>query len=552
MLDLTGGNLVAYILRIVKDSVSSNPRFRNTLGDVTFQNNQMVQWGNVQVVIKNISASGTRLSSDYFMFTLHGRVTVAKVGDKQGAFIEWPLEIDKTRQTPTPGVYYLQVDYTDEKTQQVDLTLQSYKWTQGKLKNAQGSVVYFNPALNLDLTTLVATEVETGNPVQMEYFNSSINPFAYVLTPCQTLVFTLPNGSTLNQNGTDYWYQRYTDVVICESTVGGPELMNIAVPFVSATFSDQDGYQLRLNQDYIWQGPDWIKVAQWTPVGDQITAHLLQKIAPSFAAATNPENIVNIGLTQGSNTLVEDQVFFHTTAGDFPGLPVNSDGTITLPQLLTPGQWLRWEARIDTGVTTIRGKKYVMNGFQQTIIDPKYPTDPSKRTIYLDPTTQQPVDPLPGLWLAIGDWVVAGDQVAVIVNPEVTETYEVFGSKDNISFTLECKANDLQTASDLAEVIKRELLIFKRENMERDGVTILEAPREFSSAQRDISGVNPTFSSTQTFSGLADWKVFMPLVTRMAAFELNDTVYSGDFLGKVQLPQRIKALGATMFLSSYA
>ena len=92
MVDLTGGNLVSYLLRQTKDIVSRNPRFRNTLGDVTFQNNQMVQWGNVQVVIKNVSAQGTRLSPDYFMFTQHGRVTVAKLGDKEGMFVA--LELD--------------------------------------------------------------------------------------------------------------------------------------------------------------------------------------------------------------------------------------------------------------------------------------------------------------------------------------------------------------------------------------------------------------------------------------------------------------------------
>src|SRR5271156_6505101 len=151
MVDLTGANLVAYLLRQIKDIVARSPRFRNALGDVTFESNQMVQWGNVQAVIKQLSASGTRLSPDYFMYTQRARVTVAKLGDHEGSFIEWPLEYDKTRQTPASGVYNLNIDYTDEKTQQIDLTMQLFRWTQGSSKNAQGSVVYFDPALDIDL-----------------------------------------------------------------------------------------------------------------------------------------------------------------------------------------------------------------------------------------------------------------------------------------------------------------------------------------------------------------------------------------------------------------
>ncbi len=564
MVDLTGANLINYLLRQIKDIVARSPRFRNALGDVTFQNNQMVQWGNVQAVIKNVTASGTRLSPDYFMFTQHGRVTVAKLGDKEGTFIEWPLEYDKTRQTPAPGVYNLQVDYTSEKDQLVQLTMQQFKWSQGTLKNAQGSVVYFNVAVDqeggnnapavqqLDLTTLTATEAETGKVVQFQAYNSSTGGFMYVLTPCQTLVLTCPNGVTLNQNGSQYWYQRTTTVLICQSTIGGSELMNIEVPLVSASFQDQSGYTLRPGLDYQWQGPTFIKLSSYSPAGSTISAIILQKLAPNANSATNPENIINIGFVQGTDSLVANEVNFHTSAGDYNNVPVNADGTVTIPTLLTPGQWLRYDVRIATPPVTIQGKKYTMNGFFKTVPDSKAPTDPSKRTIFLDPTTKQPVDPLPGLWLAIGDAVIAGDQCALIINPEVTETYEVFGSKDNVTFVLETKANDIQTASDLAELVKQQFLIFKRAGMEKDGITILEAPRDMAAVQRDISGINVEYTYTQQFAGLADWKAYMPLVTRMAAYELTVNPYSSDFQGKLQLPSRLTTVGATMFITSYA
>lgn len=552
MLDLTGGHLVSYLLRQIKDIVSRNPRFRNTLGDVTFQNNQMVQWGNTQVVIRSMTASGTRLSPDYFMHTQHGRVTVAKLGEYEGSFIEWSLEIDKTRKTPIAGVYNLQVDYTSEKDQLVQLTLQQFKWSQGILRNAQGSVVHFNPTLGLDLTTLSATEAETGKVIRVSAFNSSTGGFMYVLTPCKTLVLTKPNGVTLNQNGSDYWYERNTSVLVCESSRGGSELMNLDIPFISATFQDQSGYILRPNLDYQWTSSNWINLSSSSPAGSQITAVVLQKLSPMGNSATNPENILNIGFTPGTDTLVANEVNIHTTVGDFSNVPVNVDGTVTLPTLLAPGNWLRYDVRIATPSVTIQGKKYTMNGFEKTIPSLTAPTDPSQRTVYLDPVTNQPVDPLPGLWLAMGDSVVVGDQCAIIVNPELTETYQVYGSKDNVSFTLDTKANDLQTASDLSELIKEQFLILKRENMERDGITILEAPRDMTALQRDISGLNTEYTYSQQFSGLADWKVYVPLVTRMVAFELTVSPYSSDFQGKLQLPYRITSVGASKFLTSYA
>jgi hypothetical protein len=531
----------------------------------------MIQWGNVQAVIKNLSASGTRLSPDYYMCTQRGRVTVAKMGDFEGSFIEWPLEYDKTRQTPISGVYNIQIDATNEKNQQIDLTMQLFKWTQGNLKNAQGSVVYFSPTLSdtgenipglppqfphLDLTTLIATEAETGKSIQIQAYNSSVGGFLYVLTPCQTLVLTLPNGQTLNQNGSDYWYQRSSTVIICQSTIGGSELLNIDVPFVSAQFQDQSGYVLRPNIDFTWQKANWIELSSSSPAGSTISAVIVQKVAPAGNTATNPENILNIGYVQGTDSLIPSQVNIYTPAGTFTAVPVNTDGTVTLPTLLTPGQWLRYDIRISTPPVTMRGKKYQMNGFVKTIVDSTLSAaeqaEPSNRIVYLDPVTRQTVDPLPGLAVAIGDSVVVGDQCALVVNPEITETYEIYGSKDNISFTLDTKANDLQTASDLAELIKAQFLVFKRENMERDGITIFEAPRNMTSVQRDISGINPEYTFSQAFTGMADWKVYRPLVTRMASFELTVSGYLPDFQGKLQLPSRIQSAGADQFLTSYA
>lgn len=563
MIDLTGANLIGYLLRQITDIVARSPRFRKTLGNVTFTNNQMVQWGNVQAIIKDVTAAGTRLSPDYFMFTQHGRVTVAKLGDKEGSFIEWPMEYDKTQTNPPPGVYNLNVDATSEKDQSVDLTMQLFKWTRGKVTNAQGSVVYFNPLLRtdgslalplgadpaqaLDLTTLTATEIETGNEIPVTVFNSSLGGFMYLLNPCRTLVLTLPNGTTLNQYNGSYWYQRTTDAVICLSTLGGQELVNLP-PNVSFSIENQFGFTLRPGVDYTNYQEDWIQLAKWTPAGNQLAAHLFQKLSPVGNVATNPENTID-PLFDPATDISAEIATFHTPAGTFVVTVPNDDGTFTVPTLLKPGQCMHWEAKVPSNPVTMRGKKYQMNGFVKTIANPTDPS-PAARTVYTD-VNGLTVDPLPGLWLAIGDSVVVDDQAALIVNPETTETYEVFGSKDNVTFTIETKANDLQTASDLAELVKQQLLIWRRMNMEKDGLTILESPRSMSAVQRDISGQNAEYTFSQPFVGLADWKVFMPLVTRVADFELTVASYV-DYSGQVQLPPRMTALGAHMFVNFYA
>ena len=155
MLDLTGGNLIAYIRRIIEDAVSRSPRFRNTLGQVTHQYNNIIQWKDTQVSIKDVSSAGNRLSPDYFMLKQYGRAILAKVQSHEGQFVEWVQEIDPSRNTPISGVYYLNVDSINDQTNDIGLTIHTYRWTEGKILNAQGSMVYLAPGI--DGTTLSAS-----------------------------------------------------------------------------------------------------------------------------------------------------------------------------------------------------------------------------------------------------------------------------------------------------------------------------------------------------------------------------------------------------------
>jgi hypothetical protein len=627
MIDLTGANLVNYLLRMIRDIVERNPRWKHSLGEVTFPANTIIRWGDVWVSITSVTTSGNRLSPAYFMCTQIGRAILAKVGDRDGQFIEWTREVDPKNQNPTAGVYYMNVDFFDDHTRDLGLTVHKYRWVEGNLKEGVGTIVNFRPGI--DLTTVNFSDGATSTPVQATVFNQSTGGFAYLITPTTQLkaqyndglsspawnateFYSVGNVVTFNGAAyvaqaqslgidpsnlaywalygalvplagqsltplTDFWYQRTQSAVVCQTTKGGSELCNIPSPYVSVTFTDQDGYVLRQGIDYTFQGPQWIVLSSYTPAGSTITANMEVKLNPANEIGIMPENYLQVALQPGE-TLAPDQVFVQTPAGTYTNPTPQPDGSLLIPQLLQPGDYLRWEVRIDAGQMKAKAKKWEITNLPQ--VDPntiKYgrfdadgqltqtltaaqvnSADPSAlqgvvQTSAGEPLLvngqQQPI--LPGLRLAIGDNVVVGDQAAILVSPSLTETYEVFGSKENLSFTLEIKANDLQTSSDLAEMIKRELLVMRRINTEADGLTIFEANRSFVGEARDTSATAPKYINNVTVTAAADWKVYIPLVTRVTNFEITETLGQTDFLGKLQMAPRMKAFGSEIFIPSY-
>ena len=623
MIDLTGANLINYLLRMIRDIVERNPRWKHSLGEVTFPANTIIKWGDVWISITSVTTSGNRLSPAYFMCTQIGRAILAKVGDKDGQFIEWTREVDPTNQNPTSGVYYMNVDFFDDRTRDLGLTVHKYRWQEGNLKEAVGTIVNFRPGI--DLNTVNFSDGATSTPVQATVFNQSTGGFAYLITPTQQLkaqyndglsapawdatqtysagtVVTYASAAYVAQATsvgvvptnpaywspyaalvplagtsltplTDFWYQRPQSAVIVQKTRGGTELANIPSPFISVSLTDQDGYVLRQGIDYTFQGPQWIVLSQFTPPGSTITANMVVKLNPANEIGIMPENYLQVNLAPGE-TLAPNQVFINTPAGSFTNPVPQPDGSLLIPQLLQPGDYLRWEVRIDAGQVRAKAKKWEITNLPQ--VDPntikygRYDTDgqltqtlTAAQVAAGDPSSLQGViqisagDPLlvngqqvpilPGLRLAIGDSVVVGDQAAILVSPNLTETYEVFGSKENLSFTLEIKANDLQTSSDLAEMIKRELLIMRRINTEADGLTIFEANRSFVGEARDTSATAPRYVNNVTVSAAADWKVYVPLVTRVTNFEIVETLGQTDFLGKLQMAPRMTALGTSRF-----
>src|SRR5208337_2017507 len=284
MIDLTGANLVAYLLRVIRDIVERNPRFKNTLGAVTFPANTIIAWKDVWISIRNVTTSGTRLSPDYFMCTQQGRAILAKVSDKPGQLIEWVRETDKTRQTPAAGVYYLNVDYFNEQTNDIGLTCQYFRWEEGKIVNAVGSQVFFRPGIDTSLISM--WDQETGNQIQFVGFNQTNGAFANLLTPVNELRCTWTASAESLQPLVDYWYERQQTTTICQQTLGGSELVSIPTN-LGFTVTDQDGYMLRPNLDYTMYGSNFIQLATWSPSGSTLYCNAMVKLNPMTTSGTN-------------------------------------------------------------------------------------------------------------------------------------------------------------------------------------------------------------------------------------------------------------------------
>jgi hypothetical protein len=489
MFAMTGVAMAAYLLRIVRDVVSRNPRFRRALGDVSLVSSNQISFGNLQVLVNDIQTEGTRQSFDYFISTLSGRAILTQVGDKDGSFVEWVTETDVTNTNPPAGVYYLNIDAIDERTRDITLTMESYRWYEGGIKNAQGTLIAFAPGI--DITSLDVTDTATGLPVAVEWLLGGM----YLLSTSTGLTITGANGPLTPM--TDFWVQQNQTQVLIQSTIFGTQTAQIPSGFLTTSLTNQQGYTLRPNIDYIFLSPSVVQLSPWTAADMTISVSGAVALNPTVAAnLLNPENLLNITLLPGES-LVTDQVFVSTQTADNIQLTVSPSGTLTLPAPLPPGGWCTYDLRILQGQSQVVGKKNAVNA-----------------------------GIIPGLRIAIGDQTIEGDQCAIIVSPYVTQTYEVYGSKPGVTFNLEIKANDPTTADEISKMLLQELLIERRESIDSDGLTLFEASSSIVGTVRDDSGTAPTYTVTLSFSAMADWRVFKPLVTRIRNFNVNVEPYT--------------------------
>lgn len=528
MLDLTGENLATYLLRELKDIVNRNPRFRNRGGDVFVQSSNLIQWGDLQVQISGINAAGTRLSPDYFMCTQHGHTVMAKLENKDGLFIEWVKENriltdDYLNLTyPEPGVYYLNVDAVNEGTREVQVTRQTYKWASSESTFAKGSAILFHSSVNPD-------DVYPTDPA-VTYIRSGGNLFITTYNTDQPIALQTDAGPLTPM--VQYWYIRDVDEVITEATVTGRQDWDLPITdYLKVVITDQDGYELRDGIDFQFVSPGRIRLGEWTPPGSKLTGRFTVKANPLTTSVIHPENRLPMTPLGPEETLTTGQVMIRSTFGDIyseADLIIAGDGSLWLKNLLRPGERVIWEARVNAGQEQVTAKKLAVN---TNIIE--------------------------GLSIAIGDLVNVDDQCVILVSPNMTETYEVYGSKENISFDIRVRANDRLTASDIATMIRSHLLVQDRAEMEANGVTIFEVSKNSLTEQKDQSGVTPSTVYTLSVSAAADWELYIPLVTRIGYLDIvvddpTKNYWDMDFPGKPTILPRLSSPGGTQFIPYYA
>lgn len=527
MLDLSGENLVTYILRELKDIVNRNPRFRNMGGDVFVQTSNMVSWGDLQVEIGGISASGNRLSPDYFICTQHGYAILAKLENKDGVFVEWVQEQrnitdEGTGQLgfPIPGVYYLNVDSVDEGSREVMLTQEVYRWNAGTLGPAQGSGIMFAPGI--DPTTVTPTDPSITYMVA--------GGILYVTSHTTQLPIQLQAVAGPLTPNFDFWFIRQETHVLADSTQVGIQDITLPVSsYYAVTITDQNGYELREGIDYQFGSTDRIRLGQYSPGGYQLTAVFSVKADPTTTPVVRDENQLP-GLYVGpGELLVEGQVFaqsmYDGSVYSEKDFIVRGDGTVWLKYLLRKGERLNWEARVSSGSVQIKAKKMATN-----------------------------TNIIPGLAIAIGDMVNVNDQVCILVSPNMTETYEVYGSKENVSFDIRVKANDRMTSSEIAAMIRSHLTIGSRDDFEANGVSIFEISKAVQNEQKTPAGVVTSTTTTLSVSAAVDWEIYLPMVSRVGYVEIDiNPEYTswGSLPGSPTLMPRMVTAGVPSFVPYY-
>jgi hypothetical protein len=527
MLDLSGENLVTYLLRELKDIVNRHPRFRNLGGDVFIQAANLISWGDLQVEISNVQASGNRLSPDYFMCTQHGYAVLAKLEGKDGVFVEWVRELRNETDdlgnltNPIAGVYYLNVDAVNEGTREVDLTMETYRWASGVLGPGKGSSTTIAPGIN------PAAVYPVNSTINFTHYGSSVYITSYTTDqPVQLRTAT----ETLIPN-VDYWYQR-EEVRSLGATVGGYQDFDLPITdYLSIKIYDQYGYVLRDGIDFNFISASRIRLGVWTPPGYELSATFLVKKDPTTVKVVHEENKLPNMVVNPNEQLATGQIYlissYDGTIYSEQDLLVLGDGTVWLKNLLRYNESLTWEGRISAGQTEIKAKKMASNTH---IID--------------------------GLSVGIGDMVNVDDQVVILVSPNSTETYEVYGSKENVSFDIRVKANDRMTASEIASMIRSHLTVRDRDEMETNGVSIFEVSKAVSVEQKTAAGTSTSTTYTLSVQAAVDWELYLPLITRIGYLQMDIEVgmpgwNSTAYPGSPSIMPRLVTAGRPAFVPYY-
>jgi hypothetical protein len=511
MLDLTGASLLTFLIREIRYVAAQHPRFKDSNGEALVAYSNLISFSDVKIQVSNLSAQGTRLSPDNYLATQMGRITVAKLETKPGNFIEWAREMDPDNLVPPAGIYYYNVDSVDESSQVVDFTMQANMWYEGRKESAAGSYIYFNSNINPASVLFSEPNVACVRGQNSILLLSYVGNDTTLRTPTSPLLPLV-----------DYWVQCEDEIVLIEKTRGGVELVPYPANFETVDLYI-DGRRLRAGTEYFVQD-GIIRMYDFTPIGVEVLAKGIRRMDPSVVGFVHEENKFDFVLTSGS-TLVEDPTVYYLSRELHRADEIvrKSDGTLWFQKLAPPGALIEWEARVAHPLETVQATKMMV----------------SKNL-------------LPGADVAIGDRVVVGDQCAIKVSPVVCETYELYGSKENVSFELEVSSNDIITTSELAELLRVYFTVTGRDRLETCGVTIFEASKSYRGESKDASGTAARHMATVSVAASADWEFFRPLVTRVDWSDLITIDANTKLPGNPTVPARYRQFGAFVFVPSYS
>jgi hypothetical protein len=285
---------------------------------------------------------------------------------------------------------------------------------------------------------------------------------------------------------------------------------------------DQDGYELRWGIDWKMTGESTAQLSPWTGPGATIYAVGTWKRSSLEAPVVNPENLITVE-SDPDNPLVLDQCSYTLQRGTYGAEDILwlDKTTMAVKHLMDPGDRLRWELRTKLPQVFIAAKKMAVNR-----------------------------DVIPGLDMAIGDQVVVGDRMAVMVFPNRCEVYEVFGAKDEVSFDIIIKSNDLTTTTELGVLVRNYLLITARDRLESAGLTINKISSAYQ-GEGDPSGTKSVHTVTLSVTALGDWELHKPLINRVDSVELVTTTPLDSAPGKPAFLPRMVAFGINRFTPAY-
>jgi len=128
---------------------------------------------------------------------------------------------------------------------------------------------------------------------------------------------------------------------------------------------------------------------------------------------------------------------------------------------------------------------------------------------------------LPGVIMAFGRRIEAGDRQVVIVSEEREKTARVFGGRWDITFTLDCVARDPEQRDEIADECLIALWVEKKPFLEQAGILLSDIG--MSGETEDIYDETTEeyyYKSTVDFTMQTDWELAVPLITEVRLINL--------------------------------